>query len=105
MYTIDASLPDLQCLLWTFTAEMKKMGVLVSPKGTNTLDIPEDGRLGLHRSVIRILCYLLEYCYEKEFVNQQNSINAGPTKPRPSLNNTDGIKKMFRTWNEYKRRG
>lgn len=102
MYTINASLPDLQCLLWTFVSEMKKMDVIVILKGTNSIRILKDDRLGLHRSVLRTLCHLLEYCYEKEFKQIGDNINAGSVKQRPILNNADGIKKMFTTWNEYK---
>ncbi len=102
MYTIDVSLPDLQCLLWTFTTEMKQMDVHLRTKGINCIRISEDDQLGLHRSVLRTLCHLLEYCYEKEFKQSADKINAGRIKPRPVLNNTDRIKKMFNTWNEYK---
>jgi hypothetical protein len=101
MYTITASLPDLQCLLWTFAAEMKKMDVIVILKGTNGIRILEDDRLGLHRSVLRTLCHLLEYCYEKEFKQVGDKITLGHTTS-PILKNSDGIKKMFNTWNEYK---
>jgi len=101
MYTITPQ-PDLQCLLWTFAAEMKRMDVLTTPKGTNGIHISQDDVLGLHRSVLHTLCCLLEYCYEKEFVNVGDTIKAGAAQPRPALSNTDGIKKMFNTWNEYK---
>lgn len=55
MYIINAALPDLQCLLWTFAGEMKTIDVIVILKGTNSI---------LTTSVRTLL---LEYCYEKEF--------------------------------------
>lgn len=102
MYTIDASLPDLQCLLWTFASDMKKLDIHVKPEGTNAIIILEDDCLGLHRSILSALCQLLEYCYEKEFKHSGDKINGYQTKPRPILKNTDGIKKMFNRWNKNK---
>ena len=97
--------PDLQCLLWIFTKQMKKMTLRVDDiykKGSYFINIRDDDTLNTHRAVLSSLCLLLSYCYEKKFVVKNEQVVSTCSYTRPTLETNDIVVLMFRKWNEHK---
>jgi len=96
--------PDLQCLLWIFSTKMERLGIHIrNDYETYSIHIKTQDTINIHDSVKKSLCNTLAFCYNKHFVEQNDSIFSVSTPyNKPTLEKNDIVLQIYNKWNEYK---